>query len=171
MGLELDRGLRIASPAFRTAQLLQRRRTFLFLLRRTFFSTVLKQKFYNITRLLMYSHQLRIFSYGTHKESLIFLTGNRLLSNSLFFLVMFEWYETHIEIERVYLGTVRYLCLRGGRWFSSNSGIWKIYPSPEVGILKNYPPVYVTGPKCNPLPPPPPPLRTSRHSFVMLDFW
>ena len=78
------------------AALLQRRRTFLFLLRRTFFSTVLKQKFYNITRLLMYSHQLRIFSYGTHKESLIFLTGNRLLSNSLFFLVMFEWYETHI---------------------------------------------------------------------------
>ena len=61
----------------------------------------------------MYSHQLGIFSYGTHKESLIFLTGNRLLSNSLFFLVMFEWYETHIEIERVYLRTVRYLCLRG----------------------------------------------------------
>ena len=48
---------------------------------------------------------------------------------------------------------------KGGRWFSSNSDIWKIYPSPEVGILKNYPPppVYVTGPKCNPLPPPPSP--------------
>ena len=55
------------------------------------------------------------------------------------------------------LGTVRYLCLRGGRWFSRNSGIWKIYPSPEVGNLKNYPPVYVTGPKCNPPTPTPSP--------------
>ena len=58
------------------------------------------------------------------------------------------------------LGTVRYLCLRGGRWFSRNSGIWKIYPSPEVGNLKNYPPVYVTGPKCNP--PTPTPLLSGR---------
>ena len=31
----------------------------------------------------------------------------------------------------------------GGRWFSSNSGIWKIYPSPEVGILKNYAPPFM----------------------------
>ena len=68
-----------------------------------------------------------------------------------------------IGLHSVLLGTVHYLCLREGRWFSSNSGIWKIYSSPEVGILKNYPPVYVTGPKCNP-PTPPPPLRTWRAS-------
>ena len=37
-------------------------------------------------------------------------------------------------------------------------------PPPEVGILKNYPPVYVTGPKCNPPYPHPPPLRTRRAS-------
>ena len=53
----------------------------------------------------------------------------------------------------------------GGRRFSSNSGLWKIYPSPEVGILKNYPPpVYVTGPKFNNPYPHPRPLRTRRAS-------
>ena len=68
------------------------------------------------------------------------------------------------EIKVYCLGTVRCLCLRGGRWFSSNSGIWNIYPSPEVGSLKITSPVYVTGPKCNPPYPHPAPPRTRRAS-------
>ena len=33
----------------------------------------------------------------------------------------------------------------------------KNLPLPGSGYFKNYPPVYVTGPKCDPLPPPPSP--------------
>ena len=72
------------------------------------------------------------------------------------------WKPTQICIRhenRRQLGTVRYLWLRGGRWFSTNSGIWKIYPSPKVGILRNYPPFMW---QCQNFNPPSPTLRTPR---------
>ena len=59
------------------------------------------------------------------------------------------------------LGTVRYLWLRGGRGFSTNSGIWKICPSLKVGILK------ITPRLCDSfkIPPPPSPTLRTRHAY------